>query len=353
MMKNIKLIKNPGYMFDLFFIFFLKYNTEYCMDTLLNNKKRQEDQTYYKEILKLFEPISDDLYVFFHALQNKQCFMTLNYFYKYKTLFLTDYSLTTVQDALANHAEVTKNVISYYFYKLTEEDVDACLASNKHLFKIIKDSDYSDTEKSRLYEFFMDPGWHIQKLQYELMSKDLILNRFYEKNYPRILEAHNNITVDSLVEQLKPIDNLDFLKKGDIEGALSFCLLNKYCLNCVSLKNGIIYLLGDEYAVGIEATANRKSSVKLDEFGSALSEENRVKMLDLMLERGEISCKDLERIFNFSGSTAYHHLTILMKSGVIKTRNEGKTILYSVNAECFNVVIDILSKYSAGKKGVK
>ena len=93
--------------------------------------------------------------------------------------------------------------------------------------------------------------------------------------------------------------------------------------------------------------------VKLDEFGSALGEESRVRMLDFMLERKEITCKDLERTFNFSGSTAYHHLTILLRYGVVKTRNEGKTVLYSVNQTHFDAVVKVLKKYTTEGKTIK
>ena len=221
------------------------------------------------------------------------------------------------------------------------------------LFKVIKQSDYSDTEKSRLYEFFAEPVWYIQKLQYELMEKEVQLRTFYEKNYSRILEAYSNLTIDVLTEQLTPVKDLSALKNCEDQLQTSFCLINKNCVNFVSVENGVVLVMGVEYINGVQAIQNKVATVKIDEFGSSLAEENRVKMLDLMLEKGEITCKDLERIFNFSGSTAYHHLTILLKNGVIKTRNEGKTILYSVNSKCFDVAIDILSKYSSGGKGIK
>lgn len=349
-MKNIKLIKDPGYIFDLLFLFFLKYNKESCMDGFIDPKKEKEDTEYYEQVIKNFDPISDELYVFFHGLKNKQCFMTLNYFYRFKNTFSTNYNISVIQDALSDYSDVVKRVITYYFYQLSAEEVEKCAQSNVQLFKVIKQSKYSDTEKSRLYEFFTEPVWYIQKLQYELLAKEVQLRSYYEKNYSRILEAYSNLTIDVLSEQLKVVNDLRCFENCDNQLQLSFCLVNKKCVNFVSVDKGVILLLGDEYINGIEIIQTRVASVKLDEFGSALAEESRVKMLDLMLEKGEITCKDLERIFNFSGSTAYHHLTILLKNGVIKTRNEGKTILYSVNNKCFDVAIDILSKYSSGGK---
>ena len=66
----------------------------------------------------------------------------------------------------------------------------------------------------------------------------------------------------------------------------------------------------------------------------------------MLLEKPEITCKELERVFSFSGSTAYHHLSILTKSGALKLRNEGKIIYYSLNRLFFDSMIDLLKAFS-------
>jgi len=323
------------------------------MENFVYKMKETEDRAFYEQIIKDFSPISDDLYVFFHAQQNGLCFFTYSYFYPYKELFLSNYNASFLQQELSDYPKVIRKVIQYYFHELTEEQTDSCLNSNVMLFEIIKKSDYSDTEKSRFYEFFMDPIPYIQKLQYELMAKEVQLSAYYEKNYSLIFEAFNGLTIDILIDQLKPIHDCNFFKNEATQIYLAFCLLNNKCINFVQISDGAVGIFGVNYLDGVKEFQGRKLSIKLDEFGAALAEESRVKMLDLMLEKGEITCKDLEKIFSFSGSTAYHHLTILLKCGVIKTRNEGKTILFSVNNRCFDVVIDILRKYSSRRKGVK
>ena len=185
-MQKIKLIKEPAYIYDLLFVFFLKYNTESCMKHFVNKENAEEEKAFYEQVLKDFSPISDDLYVFFHAQQNGRCFLTHSYFTHYKSQFTTDYNFEFLQKELSNYPEVIKRLINFYFYDLTEEEVEACTSSNVELFEVIKRSNYSDTERSRLYEFFMNPNPYIQKLQYELMSKQLQLAVYYEKNYELI-----------------------------------------------------------------------------------------------------------------------------------------------------------------------
>lgn len=348
-MQNLKIIKDPGYISDLLFVFFLKFNKEYCLEHFVNQKKEKEDKAFYEQIIKDFASDSDDLYIFFHALDNGQCFITRNYFYPYKQKFASDYNFAFLQNELSDYPQVIKKVMRFYFHNLTDEDIESFINSNAKLFDVIKKSDYTDTEKSRLYEFFINPIPYIQTLQRELMVKEIQLSAYYEKNYSKIFDTFNQLTFDVLKEQLLPLYDLTFIDKDGITLFLSVALINKMqiCF-CVQEQMGV-FILGSDYLESVDDTIDRESCVKLDGFCNALSEENRVKMIDLMLENGEISCKDLERIFNFSGSTAYHHLTILMRYGVIKTRNEGKTILYSVNTKNFDSFINQLKKYSSRK----
>lgn len=51
-------------------------------------------------------------------------------------------------------------------------------------------------------------------------------------------------------------------------------------------------------------------------------------------------------ILSLSGTNAYYHLSLMLRANVIKARNQGRTVLYSINKQHFDVVCDILSKYS-------
>ncbi|MBQ7335762.1 MAG: winged helix-turn-helix transcriptional regulator [Clostridia bacterium] len=241
-------------------------------------------------------------------------------------------------------------MIKYYFHWLPEDEIEKCADSDKAVFRVIRKSTYSDTEKSRLYDFFTEPHWYIQQLKYELISKERQLFSYYEKNYFRILDLYNGLVMENLISQLKSVNELFFSEKEEKERYLSFCLLNKDCLLFTPVEEGVVYLLGYNYEDAVEYLQEQKTSIKLSEFGSALAEESRLKILEVMSERGEITCKDLEKACEFSGSTAYHHLMTLLKYGVIKSRNEGKAVLYSVNTKSFDFAIRILSRYAGHKE---
>ena len=112
------------------------------------------------------------------------------------------------------------------------------------------------------------------------------------------------------------------------------------------LTDGAIYLLGVDYTSIISALVKTQKKQPLEELCGALGETSRMQILNLLLERKEVTCKDLEKHFNFSGSTAYHHISLLTKAGAVKVRNEGKTIYYSIDRKYFNMLREQLKAYS-------
>ena len=74
-------------------------------------------------------------------------------------------------------------------------------------------------------------------------------------------------------------------------------------------------------------------------FGEIFSEQNRIDILRFMCERKEISSKDLERHLNFTGSTVYYHLTMMLKENMITARNQGRLVLYSINQKYFEMIV--------------
>lgn len=345
-MSQIRLLKEPGYIYDLIFIFYLRFNKRLYINTLDNNERQAETIKYFNDLLDQFSDIPEDLFVFFHALENGRCFIATHYFNSYKEQFTTTFDFKFLQKELLDRERLIRNLLRFYFCDLSEEKLEQCINSKLELFSRIKNSKYSGDEKSKLYEFFIDPEPYLQTLQYELMAKELMLSQYYEKNYQKILEVYNQTTFEMLSEHINGLKDLSFIKENNQKLYTSFCLLRKFCINFFGIQDGVLYLLGYDYLSILDFVKGNNKNPNLQEFGNALCEESRVKILQLLLEREEVTCKDLEKIFSFSGSTAYHHITMMTKIGLVKTRNEGKTILYCLNRKYFDAIIDVLSKFS-------
>ena len=340
-MNKIQLLKEPGYIYDLIFIFYVKFNNELCL-SLLPDDKKSEYMVSIKGISTRFGEIPDDLYVFFHAIEKRNAFLPTFYFNPYKEDFTTSYNFKFLLNALSDQNKLIRNLIKFYFYDLDNESIDECMNNVTKLFYHIKNSHYSNAEKNKLYEFFINPAPYIQTLQFELLEKDALLSEYYKNNYQKILDIYNETTYDELVNQLCSLRNLSFINENGETLYTSYCLLNKYVISLHYLKIGVASLLGCDYISLIDNKEKIKNP-NLGDFCFALCEESRVKILQFLFERGEASCKDLEKEFTFSGSTAYHHITIMTRLGLVKTRNEGKTIFYSVNDRYVYEIIYILN----------
>ena len=345
-MPNIKVLKDPGFLYDLNYLFYAKFNTQLCVDSLADEAKKEAYKKYLKETLKYFGDISDDLYVFYHAIKNGRCFITTYYMNPYKEHFSTDFNFKFFKNLLSDTDGMIRNLIQFYLYDLSEEALEECLSSTEKLFSYIKASKYTSEEKSKLYEFFINPTPYFQTLQYELIEKEILLSAYYKDNYDKIIEAHNNTTFEVLCQPVTGEKDLSFLNDNDQVLYTSYCLLHKYYMNLWFVTKGVVYLLGCDYFTIINEAIKSNRKPPLQDLCASLSEASRVQILELLLQRNEVTCKDLEKIFNFSGSTAYHHISLLTKVGAVKVRNEGKTIYYSLNRKYFDTMRAVLKKFS-------
>ena len=64
----------------------------------------------------------------------------------------------------------------------------------------------------------------------------------------------------------------------------------------------------------------------------AFCDENRVKILKLLLSGEKCACKLLEAL-NITQPTLSHHMKILCDSGIVNARKEGKWTHYSISQE--------------------
>ena len=124
---------------------------------------------------------------------------------------------------------------------------------------------------------------------------------------------------------------------------VSPCLLAKNsCITASLGDDGYVFIIGLNYADFIE---DDLSYVKLEEFGNAVSEKNRIAILNVILENEEVTIKDIEQRLKLTGTNSYYHLSLMLKANMIKARNVGKTVYYSINKMYFSALSRILEKY--------
>lgn len=66
----------------------------------------------------------------------------------------------------------------------------------------------------------------------------------------------------------------------------------------------------------------------------ALCDESRLRILNLLVNVGELCVCDMQKILNFSQTKVSRHLTYLKNAGLVKDERKGMWVIYSLaNAE--------------------
>lgn len=75
----------------------------------------------------------------------------------------------------------------------------------------------------------------------------------------------------------------------------------------------------------------------------AFCDENRLQILELLQNGEKCACVLLEKL-NIGQSTLSHHMKILVQSGIVNARNEGKWTYYSISSQGAQVAKNLLDK---------
>ncbi len=76
----------------------------------------------------------------------------------------------------------------------------------------------------------------------------------------------------------------------------------------------------------------------------ALANEDRLKIIQLLINNEEMCAQDVEKHFFLEQSTTSHHLNTLRRAGVTKARKKGRNVYYSINYSSFLDDIDEFKK---------
>ena len=88
---------------------------------------------------------------------------------------------------------------------------------------------------------------------------------------------------------------------------------------------------------------NKKYIVQARIF-KAMSDENRLKILELLKEKSYNASELLDEM-DFGQSTLSHHMKILLNAEIIQGKKRGKWIIYSLKKEAFEEMREWMSTY--------
>ena len=79
---------------------------------------------------------------------------------------------------------------------------------------------------------------------------------------------------------------------------------------------------------------------KFIRFFKALANEERMQIVRLLKTNKEMYAQDIEKRFYLEQSTTSHHLNMLKKAGITKSRKSGRKVFYSIDYDSIAYITD-------------
>ena len=83
---------------------------------------------------------------------------------------------------------------------------------------------------------------------------------------------------------------------------------------------------------------------KFIRFFKALANEERMQIVRLLKKNKEMFAQDIEKRFYLEQSTTSHHLNMLKKAGITKSRKDGRKVFYSLDYDSTLYILDSLKE---------
>lgn len=331
-------IDSVGYIYDLYFPFILYYNREKGISELVNYKKPIADSEFFAHLMDECGPFELSLSPFFTQKDNARCFMLTCFFGKDK-LSETD-TLDSLCGELSDVDGVFSKMLQYWFPRA---DISSLTKSNiAEIGALVRESSFDDTVKSGLFAFFIDPDLSVARLCSELREKSEIIRKRREDTASEFYSSVPDINSEELLNRIARVKNFSKLPE---KLYITFCAAAKNTVEIVSDEKDVTLMLGADYGRALESMEYRKRP-ELDSFGNAISEKNRVEILELMKRNGSVTIRDIEKELGLTGTNSYYHLSLMLRTGMIKTRNVGRVVFYSLDKDYFGTIINMLKNFA-------
>lgn len=320
---NINYIKEPGFIYDLLTMIILVLNKDsYIAELKRRNHCKDEDLLFYENIINQCDKISEDILPFFYIEKNSPCFMSTYYF-----MFKKNMISHTVNDLLneLSDTELLKNNLTEYYF-------GAANKNNSNYFELIEDTNLNYNLKYRLTRVFSDIP-RSSKMVIDYIKKmipvlDNIYTGFDEIIKEKVNMLNNEKIINSVFSLLKT-DTSNIRENMNI----SISIINRY-IGFISVWNDILLLLlGDGFIDNIDLDKEEDNNINIDlySFGKIISDPTRFKIYELLKENKEIYTSEICERLNMTITSVSYHLNMMVLEKLLKSRNEGRKVFYSIN----------------------
>ena len=153
-MATVKVLKDPGFLYDLNYIFYSRFNPLLCIEELEDPFKRDDYAKHLQETAKCFGDISEELYVFFHAIENGRCFITSYYLDPYKEEFVSGFNFKKFKELISNTSLLMQNIIRFYMHYLPKRNWKNVSPLTPNCLPTSRNPDIQPRKKASCMNFF-------------------------------------------------------------------------------------------------------------------------------------------------------------------------------------------------------
>lgn len=279
--------------------------------------------TVYKKHFNLI-PNEDDnkTGVFFDVSDISEEFLLLFYSYNDNVLFEqiifeyidqikeADNTPSLLIDSILDYRILIDQIIRFYFRNIEISYTNGDLTSLQYISEKIYDLEVPHKIKYYLMNFFLAPVEYTKKLIKSIIAVSSQISNLYENHYKVIADLTNSFTKNILYDIVET--NKTYGMDINEPVYCSFGILNPDLIKIWKLKDVQILYLGTNYKANIK----KEELFDTEQLGKVLSDPSRVKILNHILRNGSTTVSVINRIFGFSGTTSYYHLSMMHKAGI-------------------------------------
>ncbi len=326
-MDSTKFVSRFGNMYDLLFLYKLYFNKAEWMSEFSLHKKVERDNLFYERTVSEFGEFPAELKIFCTMNEDDLTFLDTLYF----DLLEQDIELTfqAFSAKLEEEEFLKQQVFRFYL------GIDITGKTMLEIAEKVDGSYYSEEIKHLLLSFYIKPEKYQKVLIYDLISKEAMLTNYYQRNFKTVTKAQETFEED----------NIDSFINSKKETLCSIALIAKNMIISREIGEYNVVILGSDYQEVLQERESDGEAPDLIGFGKVMSEQNRVVILDMLLEHKELSTSDIARRLKVSVNAAYYHLNMMTDIDMLFSRNEGRTVYFKINPNHFAAIRKALEKY--------
>lgn len=246
-------------------------------------------------------------------------------------------SINVYIDNVFNKEQIIDYMTEYYFFCKYE---DITLTEIRNL---LDKSNYSNEMKYHLLSFYVDTDKYITLLQHHMMMRYRLVERHYENNEAVLASIRDELSDEIFANMDQDLWNV-ITKYNQIY--YSVCLINNYKMERRGLgatANGenVCFTVGMHWKEQM-FLASRANKIDISLFGKIISEPNRMKIINYLLDHEEITIAQAVEYLGASVTATTYHLNMMYGAKMLKPRYEGRKIFYSLQRDYFEVAIGML-----------